>query len=312
MTEANNNLILKKVESALAIGEAERAAKALALQEASTESQIKATDIASSISLEQNERDALTFTQDNEDRIADSLASSLISLGDTFDIITATDEEIQAMADENGITVDTLKAAISAREDELRGVAIDERSSLLQERQFEETQAQNAIANEMKQQGINISAGNLALARQKYEDEQGAAADETLAAMIDKEAASLVEIAGEGGEISPESIANQAAIVAEQLNLDPAIVQARLESKINEGLGITDEDLVDEDDTVAPTGSFSERGLGAIGTGEGVAGLTNLTEATWESMEAADRSKYLPKYWVNKSWNEVRKYIFGE
>lgn len=112
-------------------------------------------------------RQETEFIQRNEDRIAKAYATSLLDLDENSEVIFPEFEDIKTLAEENGVPVAVMTAAINERTDALNKIGKEKRAEQLNKDKFEETKAQNEIRNEMEQQRIGISAGHLALAQEK-------------------------------------------------------------------------------------------------------------------------------------------------
>jgi hypothetical protein len=119
-----------------------------------------------------------------------------------------------------------------------------------------------------------------------------------------------------------QEFTNRLAKTEGAISQDPDIIDTLLRQRmaeIKDKLGKEQGVSIEEDAKEVIEGggevqeeSYAERGLGTFGTGEGVEGVKNFTEAWWETASDWDKSKYLPKYWLDKSWDEVKEYLFGK
>ena len=120
----------------------------------------------------QSEINLQEFMKDNEDRMAEAMGSQLVEIDENNEIIIPTYKQIRRLAEQTGIDPDILASQVNARIDELKKITRVNRLDELNRLKFEETQLQNDINNEFTRQRVAISGGNLALAREKYEDEE--------------------------------------------------------------------------------------------------------------------------------------------
>lgn len=249
------------------------------------------------------EMEKTKFAQENEDRIAEALASTLLDVDESGNIVMPSYDDIAQLAESHQIPVDILNQYINDRVDEINAETREERRAKLSELQFEEQKKQNAISNEIARMNAGLRASELALSRERFKKEQEDE-DTTISSTLNDTAKELADLR-DSGKLT-DFVYNQNINSLMELFGLKEEDRGTIESEINNimaGGSLSIENIADTvmsgfiGEDVTPT---SDEALTKLG---------DLDEAIWNVLSEEEKKKLVPRDLVKADWPEIQKYI---